>query len=65
MHTRNDCPFPVAWTADELANAVPRPLSSLFEAGFPPHDGAGRPPAFARARRRPLDRGLPTLFRVR
>jgi hypothetical protein len=66
MHTRLDCPFPVAWTADELASAVPRRLSSAFEAGIPSDTSPGaRMPAFARARRRTADHGLPTLFRVR
>jgi len=66
MHTRIDCPFPVAWTADELASAVPRRLSSIFEAGIPADMSPGtRMPAFARTRRRIADHGLPTLFRVR
>jgi len=65
MKTFHDCPFPAAWTADELAGAVPRPLSSLFAAGMPADAGTTRSAAFARVRRRPLDRGLPTLFRVR
>lgn len=66
MHTRIDCPFPVAWTADELASAVPRRLSSAFEAAIPTDMSSGaRMPAFARARRRTVDHGLPTLFRVR
>ncbi|MDR6993193.1 hypothetical protein [Luteimonas sp. 3794] len=66
MHTRIDCPFPVAWTADELASAVPRRLSSAFEAGIPAEPSPGaRMPAFARARRRTVTHGLPSLFRVR
>ncbi|MDR7194742.1 hypothetical protein [Luteimonas terrae] len=66
MHTRLDCPFPVAWTADELASAVPRRLSSAFDAGIPSDTSPGtHMPAFARARRRTVDHGLPSLFRVR
>ena len=66
MHTRIGCPFPVAWTADELASAVPRRLSSAFEAGIPPDISPyARMPTFARARRRTVDHGLPILFRVR
>ena len=66
MHTRIDCPFPVAWTADELASAVPRRLSFAFEAGIPTDIPTGaRMPAFVRARPRTVDHGLPTLFRVR
>ena len=65
MHASNDCPFPVAWTADELASAVPRRLSSAFEAGIPTDVSGARMPAFARTRRRTVDHGLPTLFRVR
>jgi len=65
MHTYLDCPFPTAWTADELASAVPRRLSAAFEAGIPFDSSGARMPAFARARRRPVDHGLPTLFRVR
>lgn len=64
MHTRFDCPFPSAWTADELADAMPRPVSSLFVAGIPLEVSAAQPPAGVRLRRRPLDRSLPTLFRV-
>ncbi|MCD9098159.1 hypothetical protein LU699_11315 [Luteimonas fraxinea] len=66
MHTRIDCPFPVAWTADELASAVPRRLSAAFEAGIPTDMSSGaRMPVFARTRRHTVDRGLPNLFRVR
>ena len=66
MHASYDCPFPVAWTADELASAVPRRLSSAFEVGIPTDVPTGpRMPAFARTRRRTVDHGLPTLFRVR
>ena len=66
MHTRIDCPFPIAWTADELASAVPRRLSYAFEAGIPTDMSSGtRIPAFARARRHTVDHALPTLFRVR
>ncbi|VXB22715.1 conserved hypothetical protein [Luteimonas sp. 9C] len=66
MHTRIDCPFPVAWTADELAGAMPRRLSAHFEAGIPAGPpSAARMPTFARARRRTVDHGLPILFRVR
>lgn len=66
MHTRIDCPFPVAFTADELASAVPRRLSAAFEAGIAPDiSPSARVPAFARPRRRIVDHGLPTLFRVR
>jgi len=65
MKTFHDCPLPAAWTADELAGAVSRPLSSLFASGVPADTGALRPAGFTRIRRYPLDRGLPTLFRVR
>lgn len=66
MHARIDCPFPVAWTADELASAVPLRLSAAFEAGIPSDIPPGaRLPAFTRARRRTADHSLPTLFRVR
>ncbi|MCD9006776.1 hypothetical protein LDO31_11115 [Luteimonas sp. XNQY3] len=66
MHTYLDCPFPTAWTADELASAVPRRLSAAFAAGIPFDASSGAcVPAFLRARRRPVDHGLPILFRVR
>ena len=65
MKTFHDCPFPAAWSADELIGAVPRPLSSLFANGIPADTGALRPTSLTRIRRRPFDRGLPTLFRVR
>lgn len=65
MKTFQDCPFPAAWTVDELVGAVPRPLSSLFASGIPVEPHATRAGTFARNHCRPLDRGLPTLFRVR
>jgi len=65
MKTFHDCPLPAAWTADELVGAVPRPLSALFASGIPADGGAIRSATSMRLRRYPLDRGLPTLFRVR
>lgn len=64
MHTYR--PFPVTFTADELADAMPRRLSSLDCVGTAPTAASGlREPGALRRARRPLDRGLPTLFRVR
>ncbi|NYZ63558.1 hypothetical protein [Luteimonas deserti] len=65
MNARFDCPFPAAWTADELADSVSRPVSSLFVSGIPLAPDATRRSTGARLRTRPLDRGLPVLFRVR
>lgn len=66
MKTAVDCPFPVAWTSDELADAVPRRVSALFAAAItPPGMTAGPDGVPRRNTRRLLDRGLPTLFRVR
>lgn len=66
MKTPFDSPFPAPWTADELADAVPRRLSSLFDfdvatAAHAPHV----PAAAALARRYAVRSGMPGLFQVR
>lgn len=64
MKTFDDCPFPTAWTAEELTDAMPRRLSTLFASGIPVADAPGRRGGSARVRGLRPERGLPTLFRV-
>ena len=66
MKTAFDLPFPSSWTADDLAAAVPRPLSASFDASLLPAAPAGRRAVvFGRATCPTLARDLPLLFRVR
>ncbi|MCD9029920.1 hypothetical protein LDO26_17150 [Luteimonas sp. BDR2-5] len=68
MKTDFDFPFPTAWTADDLTEAVPRPLWALLDFE-PPADA---PPARRRATttaefapRYPVRSDLPPLFHIR
>lgn len=66
MKTPFDCPFPVGWTADDLADAVPRRLSALFAPGIATaRDLPHLPASTALAHRYPVRSNLPTLFQVR
>ncbi|RPD84010.1 hypothetical protein [Luteimonas sp. 100069] len=66
MKTAFDLPFPSSWTADDLAAAVPRPLSASFDASLASASPPGRRAVvFGRAIRPTLGRDLPLLFRVR
>ena len=68
LKTPFDFPFPAAWTADDLAEAVPRPLSLPLDFALP----AGAMPARRRiaatvlhAPRFPVRSELPPLFQIR
>jgi hypothetical protein len=66
MKTPLDSPFPTPWTADELADAVPRPLSSLFDVDFTTAVPAPHvPAAVALARRYAVRSDMPGVFQVR
>ena len=66
MKTPFDFPFPAGWNADDLADAVPRPLSALFAIGVVASSDAPRMPASAAlAHRYPVRSNLPPLFQIR
>lgn len=66
MKTAFDVPFPAAWTADDLVDAVPRRLSSLFEDGHPAPPAAERVVArLPHLRRYCAGSALPAMFQIR
>ncbi len=67
MKTRFDFPFPTSWNADDLADAVPRPLSAWFDLDLSAATSTGpqAPARYARPRLPPARGALPALFQIR